>query len=674
MQVEIYINEQKLDTDANTKIAETRQINDFFDIKDRQTSFTPTFKLPLTDNNKRILGGMSIAGNTSLVPFRIHKVSVYREGIQTISDGIGYFKPTTDAFNMYVYDDNINLFDAMGDKSLADLNLTPLNHNLNIESWLGSFGRNDYTYPIADYGKIDGSTIEVNYQVPALFIKYLWNKIFNENGFTYKYAGRGNQQDYNPFVEKDWDEIAITIDEGFPEQKESVDPVKRLELSVDKTSHYQGKSIITFFGQVITVQALVGEINEYVRFASVYDETAMHLFSTSAQYNKSRIRINESGFYKININGNFYNNNTENSAMYIEKDGYNLFTIHDQFPENQSAIGFSQKIYLRQGDELFVKITTFPKNNESYYAYDLNLQMWLDNTVTAVNFSSYLSKIKQKDFVKDVMHFYGLMCRRKQSTYEFISFEELLDPLVKYSNYDAIANNTVYDDWSDKFHKVIEDDSKIGNYARNNLFKYKYDNPENTFADAVIKVDDDTIEPELTLIQRPYRAPDNSTAKIGNSLLKQCLFYEKEYEDDGTLKTVKPKKSEPYFIRVEKRNTTIDYKLSGSVGSSTYSGNIPFISFEGLDFNNVLPNRYTAFANMINYGQKIVAEMYLSILDIKNLDFFRLKYIKQLGSLYYLSKPIKFTESGITKVEFIKIKTVEKRGEFSDDFNEDFNI
>lgn len=673
MQVEIYINEEKLDTDAKTKIAETRQINDFFDIRDRQTSYTPTFKLPLTDRNKKLLGAMSIAGNTSLAPYRIHKVSVYREGIQTISEGIGYFKPTTDYFNMYVYNDNINLFDTIGDKSLADLNLTPLNHNLNIESWLNSFSRKDYIYPVADYGKLDGNTIEVNYQVPALFVKYLWNKIFNENGYEYKYVGRGNQQDYNPFVTDEWEQTAISIDEGFPTQKESVDPVKKLELFKNQTSQYKGKTV-NYFGNEIVVQALTGEVNEYIRFGSVFDEEGLHQFSSSAQYNRSRIRIKESGFYKINVNGDFYNLVTENASMYIEKDGYNLFAIKEDLPENQSSVGFSQKIYLREGDELFVKVTTLPKDHESYYSYDITFELWLDNTVTAVNFSSYLSKIKQKDFIKDVMHFYGLMCRRKRNTYEFISFEELLDPLAVYVNYDAIENNAVYDDWSHKFHRVVEENTKVGNYAKNNLFKYRYDNPENTFADAVIKVDDDTLITEKTLIQRPYRAPDNSTTAISNSFLKECIFYEKQYNDDGSLKAVKPRKTSPFFFKVESRNATVSYKLSGAVGSSDYTGVIPFMSFEGLDFNNVLPNRYTAFANMINYGKKIKVELYLSVLDIHNLDFFRLKYIKQLGALYYLSKPIKFTESGLTKAELIKIKAIEKRGEFSDDFNSDFNI
>ena len=77
MQVEIYINEVKLDTSAVTEIAETRQVNDFFDIKDRQTSYTNSFKIPKTPRNVSILNGLGMTANTSLTPYRVQKINIY---------------------------------------------------------------------------------------------------------------------------------------------------------------------------------------------------------------------------------------------------------------------------------------------------------------------------------------------------------------------------------------------------------------------------------------------------------------------------------------------------------------------------------------------------------------------------------------------------------------------
>lgn len=672
MEVEIFINEQRLDTDVKTVIAETKQVNDFLKISDRQTSRTNSFSLPITEKNKVILGMMGVVGNSSLTPYRLHGVNAYRKGMQTINDGIGYFKPLDGRYKMHVYSENISLFDSISGLLLSDLDTASRNHTLNTTNWLASFNRTDYVYALADYGKTEGDTIEINYQIPSFFIKWLWNKIFSESGYTYKYVGRGGRTDYDPFLKEEWSQLAITIEEGFPEEEDSIDPIKKLEISKNKESNFNNSTVNTL-GNDIEVQEVTGQITEYVRFKSDIDPDSMHLFSSSSQYNRSRIRIKESGFYKINVTGNVYNLNTENVALYIEKDGYNLFTINDDFKEQFNSLYFDNKLYLRDGEELFFKMVSLPNESQSHYSYDLNVNLWLDNTVTSVNFSSYLSKIKQTDFIKDVMNHYGLIFRRNESVYEFISIEELLDPLASYVNYNPFTNNDVLEDWSNKFNRVTVENSKIGIYGKNNHFKYKYDNSEDTYADSILKVDDETLDDDVTVLQRLYRAPDRSSVFLGENQLRLCSIYTKEVNEDGSLKQVKSNKVEPYFFKVKKTTGSFNYKLSGAGGENTFTGTYPVMSFDDIDFNNIVPNRYAAFSNMINYGQKITAEMFLTVLDISRLDFFKLKYIKQLGAIYYLNKVVDFKGNGITKVELIRIRTIEKLGAFSDAFSDAFN-
>jgi hypothetical protein len=59
-------------------------------------------------------------------------------------------------------------------------------------------------------------------------------------------------------------------------------------------------------------------------------------------------------------------------------------------------------------------------------------------------------------------------------------------------------------------------------------------------------------------------------------------------------------------------------------------------------------------------------------LDVKELDFFKLKYIKQLGGYYYLLKVNGFTNDETTKCELLKVPQFSTRGQFSDDFSNDF--
>lgn len=677
MQIEIYINRRSVDVDSSTVIAETRQINDFFEINDRQSSYTNSFKLPKTDRNKLVFGGMGIIGNTSKNPYRIHNVDIFKNGIQVVSSGIGYFKATDGNFNMHVYSENINLFDVIGDRSLADLNLAPLNHELNIVNWLDSFQRSDYIYAIADYGKLDNTAIEIDYQIPSIFVKHLWNLIFSESGHTYTYSGRAGTDDYNPFLTDEWSDLAITIDEGLPTNVEEVDPVQKLLMSKIGTTFLEAETVF-IFGVSTIVQPLPSVSKQYISFIEEIDPDSIHDLSRIGIGRKSRIRIKDDGFYRINIFGFFNNLQTENLSAFIEKDGVDLFTIKEDIEDQQSQFQFEQTIYLRQGDELSVKIVSAPSDNRLHYSYDLTFDMHLDNSVNVVSFNSYLSKIKQRDFVKDVCNHFGLMFRRQDKEYQFIAYEELLNPLAIYTGNPALPSGTlpeewILEDWSDKFNDLLEEDSNLGAYAKTNRFKYQYDNPDDTYADGILSVDDQTLENETTLISRIYKAPDRSQIRIGGNQLRKCSLYETELNEDGSFKFAKAKKGTPYFFRVERIDATIDYKLAGAIGSNSFTGPIPLMSFENLDFNAIIPERYAAFAQMINYGKKMTVNLHLNIIDIHNLDFFKLKYIKQLGKLFYCNKISGFTGDGLVKTELIEIKSTERNGQFSDDFSDDFN-
>lgn len=670
MSVEIFINDKKLDTYVSTTISETKQINDFLDFSSKQTSYTNSFKIPKTENNKNIFGLLGMENNTSISAYRLHKAQIYRDGIPTVTDGTAYLKDTDDNYNLYIYSENIDLFDKLADKKISDLNLQEINHDLNIDNWINAFQNENYTYAIADYGKTDRDIIEIDYQSPAIYIKYIWNKIFNESGFDYKYIGRAGQEDFNPFITEEWKELAITLDEGFAEKKDAINPELKLKLKKYELVELKGETK-NFFGHEIVVQELTGEVNNYIQFSTEFDIDGIHVITQSTQYKRSRIRIKEDGFYRIDSSGIFNNNQTEESHIVIEKDGGTFLTIKEDLDEGQSQFSFSQRVYLRQNDELFVKVRSIAKDGLCNYAYEINFDVYLDNTIQTVNFSSYLTKIKQSEFIIDVCNYFGLIFRRKQKTYEFISLNELLDSRSVYSK--KISEEFILEDWSDKFHRVVSESSKIGNYAKSNLLKYKYDNSEDTYANSVIKIDDETLENETTIIERPYRAPDRSLIEINNERLLYCKLYEKEYNDDGTLKNVKPQKVEPYFIRVKKVNGDLKYKIYNSPTYNTFSGSFTIATFDGLDFNNVVPNRYGAFVNMLNYGKKITAELLLNPIDINSLNFFKLKYIKQLGHLFYLNKVSNYIGGEKTKCELIQLRTVEKLGEFSKDFNQDFN-
>lgn len=667
MVVELFLDEEKVDLDDGTTIAETKQINDFFEIADRQTSYTNTFKLPKTERNKMLLGGHGIAGVTSLAPYRLHKVSVYRNGLPTIQGGIGYLKETSDSYNMYVYSENISMFDTLGDKTLADLNLQPLTHELNLANWYQSFSRNDYVYALADYGKLDSDVVEVNYQVPSLYVKYLWHKIFQESGFQWEYFGRGGRQDFSPFQDSDWEKLAITINQGLPQEDETLQPELKLKLTRTDYRQHDQSPIQAFLG----IGELPDELTQIVNFRPVYDPDNINVtYPNAGDALGSRIRIEESGFYKINLSGEFNNINTEKVGLYFYKNGISqLFTVEEEFTEEINTIGFSQTTYFQEGDLVSVNIKFEPVENDYAYAFSLNLDMYLDNSITIVNFGTYLGNIKQKDFLKDIIQYYGLMFRRVGSKYQFMSIQELLNPNTYYINYNAYDDHTVYDDWSDKFNNIESLDTNLGSYAQKNWFRYKYDNQEDTWADDYIGVDDYTLENEKTQLTRIYKAPLGASVYINGSRLRKCDFFEKELNDDGSIKSVKPKKGDCYFSIIQKKQGVVSYKLADATNAYSLSGLLPYMSFTSQDFNSLLAKNYASFTKMLTYAQKYTVKMHLNVADIHTLDFFKLKYIKQLGGLFYVNKIADYKGAGLTKVELIKVRSLERLGEFDNSFS-----
>lgn len=670
MQVDIFINGEKADISADTQIAETKQVNDFFSLDDRQTSLTNTFLLPFTERNKAIFKGHGIVGVTSLSAYRLHNIDIYRFGIPTLTGGIGYLKATDDFYNLYVYSDNIDLFDAIGDKKISDLNLQNYNHSLNADTFLNSFNNTaGYIYALADFGKTSDIHIEWNYQIPSIYIKTLWNKIFSEAGFNYKYKGRiEGDNPYNPFLTDEWKEMAITLDAGLSNDTGN-EIIKKVDLTAIDNSTFESE-YIDFYGRRFYITKLEGYVTEYIIFNK--NEDVDSLSSYVASNNRTKIRIKESGYYRLELSGLLYNTITDGLSLYVEKDGSILYTAVEEQSDEEINFGLTERLYLEEGEEIFVKIVSLAKEEQSIYGYEINFQLYKDNTQIAVNLSSYFTSIGQKDFVKDIMWHFGLISRRNGDTYELISIEELLNPQAKYPQ--KIQWSFYYDDWSSKFNKVLKRDTKIGSYAQKNKFTYKYENSNNSFANSIITIDDTTLDNEKTIIQRIYRAPDTSAISINGLLLKKCVLFEKEYDDDGQLKQVKAVKAVPYLVRIKKQQTSISYKETGATEASSYTGTIPFVTFDEIDWNSILPKRYASFSAMVNLGQKIDAELYLNVMDINKLDFFKLKYIKQEYGLFYLNKVPGYIGNDLVKCELIRVRSQANLGEFSDDFNNDFNI
>lgn len=663
----LFINGFELDINPLKKIAENYQVNDLFDFANRQTNFTNTFDLPKSDKNIDILEGLGLVGGTSNIPYQLNSLTYFREGIQVFSNATAIIKETENDFKCNAYFGNNNLFDVIESKKLSELNLSQFDHVLNADNFFKYLNGTDMVYALGDYSQMNDQTIDINYQVPSIRKAWIWNKIFAEAGFTYKYAGRGGRNDYNVFLSPLWNETYITIDNGLDTSLVKVPKALQLSALNERTYEYKYRFEFTGKGFDRRYYYIPKFISEPIFFknSSSIDGSLVTIGSRQGilgrDYPPSRFIISQNNWYSIDIKGNIVANAIQELELTIKKNDFIIERI--QITDGIFNVNFSKRYYLQANDVITFSYEMVNENNTEDISFSplLDFEIYLDNQEPFINFSNYWNNISQKDFLKDLVNFFGLTYKRVGNEYQFISYEELFDANAQYENFNPILpTNFVADDWSDKFHRVIKEEYSVGEYAQRNIFKYKYDNTQDNYADGILRINDFTLPFEKLQETRLWKAPNNSIFGY-----KSMPLYKNE---NGKIKNVK---TDPFVFRLKRNTGSFDWKITGGV-TNTFSGNYTIATFEDLSWSEQLSKILSLLGAVLNRAYKVDVELVLNELDIQGLDFFKLKYIKQLGGYYYLLKVNGFTNSETTKFEMLRIPQYPNLGQFNDDFSEDF--
>lgn len=255
-----------------------------------------------------------------------------------------------------------------------------------------------------------------------------------------------------------------------------------------------------------------------------------------------------------------------------------------------------------------------------------------DNSYYVINFNDIIGTTKQIDLLKDVMQRFNLSFRKlnNENKLEFIKSDVLLADKVNAEN------------WSSKYSNKINEITK-SKYARQNDFKYIYDVSGNNYADGSIDLTDVNLPETKSLVSSIFKASSKSNGVYGINLWS---------ESDGVYTS---EQDGSRIFKIDINNVTRSYRLSNTEGYFVKTGNAPFLDFSGLYYQSEIDNNYTEFTSLLNTYKMVVAEFNLSIVDIYQLDFFKLKYIEQTGKFYYLNKVVNFKNNKTTKVELIEI-------------------
>ncbi len=638
MNVELYINDKLADLEPSTVIAITKQINNFGELKDRQSTFTNSFNLPFTNTNRNILESLGLVGNTTTIQYSKVKIRLRVGGVCVVGNGFGIIKKTDHIkrkYSLAIYDGNIHFFDALGDLKLSDLDWSDLQHDLTEANFENSFTHTDangYIYAISDFGNYKESKIEINYQLPSLFVKNIWARIFNRIGY---------------------------VPDFYPESDLVITPKRGWDSVIDSTS-------ASFSYDSPTNGVEIGsELGNHIKIAQI------KINDTQPNLSANVYHINNTQNYHIKFNLEIDVNNlvTPLSLIIYKKDVNGDVTIINEIIPAYTGVGsgdydsvyavtYDRIVTLNNGDAIDFWIK-YKYGNCYCYDYD-DYQGCLEwvcplisvknniifETVTAsvavVNISTFIGEMKAKDFIKDILHHYALMVKTKG---KLVKFQKAKDALKR--------TNSV--DWSDKFVKRISESYALSGYGQDNEFAYNYISQDDyPFANGIMRIINETLPQHKVIITRPYNATEKSTNTLNSDTLQFTPFWEPERDDSGNITKWKVRKGKNFLAKVVTKNGTIHYGTT-SGATQDYTGDYPILDFTGLQWDNLITDNYQEIKKMLDFNRVEQIEVKIDQFDFDNIDMFKLVYFKQLGAYYYINK-LKWSSKKKTTVgEFIYV-------------------
>lgn len=221
---ELFIEGYQIDLDG-VDIPLNFSVADIREPEKRKNTYSKTVRLPGTENNNQAFAWAynlqrSVLEGQQNISYTYNRKK--RANFRLTEDGQTVLTGTarlTDAivtggkieYRILLYAELTNLFNEIGVRELRDLDGTELEHVYTIENVIDSWDGNEgYVYPVIDYGEVNTrmQTATLSTLRPAIKVKWYWDKIFDEAGFTYS----------GPFTETDiWDKLII------PFQKEEVE-------------------------------------------------------------------------------------------------------------------------------------------------------------------------------------------------------------------------------------------------------------------------------------------------------------------------------------------------------------------------------------------------------------------------------------------------------------------
>lgn len=603
------------------------QIGDVGDIAARKSTYSYSIKLPRTSNNVQILDMLGVIGNTSRKPFELIVADYVVDGIPLVINGYAVISQTSEFFEINIYDGIIDLGERLKGKKISDLPFSDLNHYLTTQEYVDSFSNTEgFIYAAANFGL--GGLGKVERQAPSIFSHTVFRKIFESNGINV--VG-----DFFNTNEKFLSEVLTPV-KGYEVVDTEFVSTPKGGVSTNTLSDYDySNNSQIFFDEQFSLTnnglsgAAVASGNKIV-----FSVAGTYKFALSINYSSYETYLN----FQMRLNGS--------SVAYVS-------LAYDS--DSGSGTKTRDVVFtVEAGDEItfFVAGSSGYDGNEGedpngddfeFYTINYNISatgsLSLQTGGQLIQVSEFIGDLGQLDFLKDIIRRYGIVLHpiRNSSDYRFIQLESIL------------SNRNSAEDWTEKL-KEIGKEKYVSGYAQTNYGKYKY--PEEIVVpnnDGEMIIDNDNAKIEKTIISSVFEIPNTAGSFSGTTLYSIPIW---GFDEDSNIEL---KETAPKTMRiVYDEDASVNFRLFTEVTGITVNDGIPFLSLESMSMEFYFSNYYKAFKSLIEDYKEVDFVMNLSVIDIFNLDFFRLKYLRQTGRFYYLNN-VTHTPNKLAKVKMIEI-------------------
>ena len=627
-----------LDIKETEKVTYTIQVQDLADVSSVASSVTTSFKLPKTKNNYEALKSLSLPSDTSNLPYLKNVCKLYNFGTTLIDNGwLKINNSDEESFNVNIENGIIDFFKAIEGKTIGnDLDLTDTNHNKDLITVINSFERNDYTYIIADYNGLNTylkggvNYINVDYLVPSLNSKYIWDKIFNSIGYTYSGSVFNSELFTNLWVTYPKAPPTKSDDEQLP------DPV--LRLSTNKTGNIEFVEDITYDIIEFNLENVTTNDNDFLNNKLIVKHTGT--------YNLKSII---DGYADYVVTDNYGDENGSEKSFLLPALRINgvikLFSNDDTLNLKQGDIVEFLCTWYGLSGSYIVRIREIVFNSYDFKLYQISQQV--------VDFGSEFLDVSLSEFIKEIMMRFALT--------PFIDVE---NKHIKFLTLSERINTNNVKDWTDKFVKRTDENYIYKDYAQRNWLKHKYNDENATFNNGFLSVSNQTLQPQKDLYSSKFYSFNNEITSFYDSDFTNNSFpiWNREIKEtinnDTNVKTFevsyKGLSNRFYFIRRNILPKTINIG-SQLLRIEETANNVAIVDTKNLSYSDAV-NNYKDFVKVLNDTRIHEIELFLNINDLLDLDLESLYYFSQENQYYILNRITIDLTNNINKGEFIRVK------------------